>query len=39
MMATTIDIERTRGDTQRIILRITDASGAAVDVSTGRRLS
>lgn len=32
-MATTIDIERTRGDTQRIILRITDASGAAVDVS------
>ena len=33
-MATTIDLDRTRGDTQRIVLRITDAAGAAVDISS-----
>ena len=32
-MATAIDLDRTRGDTQRIILRITDSTGAPVDIS------
>jgi len=32
-MATTIDLSRTRGDTQRIILRITDSAGQPVDIS------
>lgn len=34
-MATVIDIERTRGDTQRIILKITDdATGLPADISS-----
>jgi len=32
-MSTTIDLDRTRGDTQRIVMRITDAAGAAVNIS------
>ena len=32
-MATSIDLDRVRGDTQRIIMRITDAAGAAVNIS------